>query len=140
MIDLTHDSVNQEFKPFLSSGIELKILHIIASVDPKGGGPIEGVVQQSICRMQNQDLVHILSLDDPNQNIVSQCLVKTFACGKLRPRDWRRFLPWVHYGWSYKAVNWLKANHDNYDIVVVNGLWNFATMTAKLGLVDSRTP
>ena len=109
MIDSTYDSVNQEFKPFLSSGIELKILHIIASVDPKGGGPIEGVVQQSNCRMQNQDLVHILSLDDPNQNIVSQCLVKTFACGKLRPTDWRRFLPWVHYGWSYKAVNWLKA-------------------------------
>lgn len=37
-------------------------------------------------------------------------------------------------------IPWLRANLKNYDIVIVNGLWNYATFAARRALVGSRTP
>ena len=119
------------------------ILHIIASVDPRHGGPIEGVLQQAANRSTEKFSSHIVSLDAPDEPFVDACPVKTFALGRpgrLRPSGWRAKLPWVKYGYQPKVVPWLRANAANYDVVVVNGLWNYATMAARRALVGGRTP
>ncbi len=120
----------------------MSVLHVIFSVDARGGGPIEGVLQQAAHRSSDQFTVNIASLDSPGAPCVAACPVKTFALGgeELRSGSWRRLLPWVRYGYQKRAVPWLRENINKYDIVVVNGLWNYATMAARRALVGSGHP
>lgn len=124
-----------ECRPFM-------ILHIIASVDPRGGGPIEGVVQQALKRTGPEFDVQIASLDAPDDPWVLACPVKVFALGRRRNVNeaWARKIPWYRYGYQSAIVPWLKQNISRYDVVVVNGLWNYATMAARRALVGSSVP
>jgi len=116
------------------------ILHVIASVDPRHGGPIEGVLQQAANRSSETFSSHIVCLDAPDEAFVAACPVKTFALGAAKPSGWRAKAPWVKYGYQPKLVAWLRANVARYDVVVVNGLWNYATLAARRALVRGRTP
>ncbi|TPQ48979.1 glycosyl transferase [Prosthecomicrobium hirschii] len=118
------------------------ILHIIASVDPRGGGPIEGVVQQALKRTGPDFDVQIASLDAPDDPWVLACPVKVFALGQRRNvnKAWAHKIPWYRYGYQSAIVPWLKQNISRYDVVVVNGLWNYATMAARRALVGSGVP
>lgn len=127
---------------FAISGFALlKILHVIASVDPKGGGPIEGLLQMAARRPPEDFVVHVASLDAADAPHVTACPVKTFALGEPRATEgWRRRLPWVHYGYAPRLVPWLRAHIRDYDVVVVEGLWNYATLAARRALVGSGVP
>lgn len=117
------------------------ILHVIASVDRSSGGPIEGVFQAAATRDPKEYTTHIASLDAPDAACVAASPVKTHALGDtLAPGDWRRRLPWRRYGYRPGFVHWLKANARNYDVVVVNGLWNYATFGARRALVGAGVP
>ena len=120
----------------------IKILHIIASVDPRGGGPIAGICQQAAIRDRKQFSMEIASLDRPDDEWVTKCPVKTIALGRTTQstKETFRWLPWVRYGYQTNMVPWLKKNRGNYDIVVVNGLWNYATMAARCAIVGSKVP
>ena len=52
----------------------------------------------------------------------------------------RRLIPWLRYGYSPRLVGWLRAHARNYDAVVVNGLWNYASFGAWRALHDTQTP
>lgn len=118
-----------------------RILHVIASVDPKSGGPIEGIIQQAAQRRPTEYEVNIACIDSPAEGFVSTCPVKTYALGpKLRRPAWMRWLPWIRYGYVRALVPWLKHNVQNYDIVIVNGLWNYATYACKVVLPKSDRP
>lgn len=127
---------------FAISGFALlKILHVIASVDPKGGGPIEGLLQMAARRPAEDFVVHIASLDAADAPHVAACPVKTFALGEPRATaGWRARLPWVRYGYAPRLVPWLRAHLRDYDVVVVEGLWNYATLAARRALVGSGVP
>lgn len=118
------------------------LLHIIATVDPRGGGPIEGVVQQAKLRAQENYEVHIASLDPPNSPVLKNYPIKVHALGEIRDNEpaWLRYLPWRHYRYEPHAVRWLKANIRNYDVVVVNGIWNYSALAARRALVGSGIP
>lgn len=120
----------------------MNILHIIASVDPRGGGPIQGVLLQAEQRPSHSFNVNIASLDLCDEAIVASCPVYTIGLGRraLPKTSWRRRLPWAHYGYQSGAVSWLKKHITDYDVVVVNGLWNFSTMAARIALVGSKVP
>ena len=120
----------------------MRILHIIASVNPEGGGPIEGVIQLSLNARPTMYDVNIASLDIPTSHFVQTCPIKVHALGKDRsalPRWWR-YLPFIHYGYAPNFVPWLRKNAKHYDIVVVNGLWNYATFGARSALIGSGVP
>ncbi|WP_377299741.1 glycosyltransferase [Rhizobium sp. SGZ-381] len=117
------------------------ILHVISTVDRKGGGPIEGVFQAAATRDPKAFTTHIASLDAPASEAVRTSPVLTHALGEgQEDTGWRRRLPWRRYGYQPKFVPWLKANARNYDIVVVDGLWNYATFGARRALVGSGVP
>jgi glycosyltransferase involved in cell wall biosynthesis len=40
-------------------------------------------------------------------------------------------LPWRRYGYTRRLAPWLKANAQNYDAVIVNGLWNYTALAAR---------
>ena len=120
----------------------MKILHIIWSVDLRGGGPIEAVLQQARAYDNKEIEIEIACLDAPDDPGVLACPLRVFALGERRPPagSWRYWLPWVKYGYQARMVPWLKRHLRSYDIIVVNGLWNYSIFAARCALVGSGVP
>ncbi|MDE2402604.1 MAG: glycosyltransferase [Burkholderiales bacterium] len=110
--------------------MSFRILHCIASVNPVGGGPIEGVKQLSAVNRRQGHTIEVVSLDDPASPWVRDCPIKCHAMGPGR----------LAYGYSPKLVSWLRAHRSDYDVVIVNGLWQFHSFGAWLALRGSPTP
>jgi hypothetical protein len=120
----------------------VKVLHVIASVDRRGGGPIEGVFSSSAVWSRHGHVRHILTLDVPSAPCIADSPVQTFAVGM--ENRWYRFLravvPWFRYGYSPHLTHWLKIHAKSYDAVVVNGLWNYASYGSWRALHKLATP
>lgn len=116
----------------------MRILEIIGSVDPRDGGAIEGLLRQSQVRARAGHETHIASLDGPTAPWVLDCPVKTFGLG-YRVQDGRGPL-WQRYGYTPWFGPWLRKHVANYDVVVVNGLWNYASLAARRVLPSTGVP
>lgn len=119
----------------------MNILHVIASADPVSGGPIEGVQRLGEifrARGHQQDL---LTLDPPDAPFLGQVLAKVHAMGKPWPTA-RDPISRVRRKLRYapRAFRWLRDHARDYDVVVVDGLWNYATHIARRVLVGSGVP
>jgi glycosyltransferase involved in cell wall biosynthesis len=84
----------------------------------------------------------VVSLDDPDDTEVDAYSFKIYALGSRAPfyRNLRKAVPWLRYGYTPHFVPWLKANRANYDVVIINGLWNYTAFGAWLGLRGGTTP
>lgn len=118
----------------------MNLLHIIASVDPADGGPIEGVRQQARTYREAGLEIHVACLDCPEAPFVKDFPGKVFALGGPERTGWQAKLPWAHYGYQARMVPWLRENIARYDAVIVNGLWNYSTLSARRALVNSGVP
>ncbi|MGJ4996986.1 glycosyltransferase [Bradyrhizobium sp. HKCCYLS3077] len=110
----------------------MKILEIIGSVDPRHGGAIEGLVRQAAVRERRGCHTEIASLDPPDAPWVRDCPVRTFGFGPAAAGG--RGAPFRRFGYTPTLVPWLRAHRSQYDVVVVNGLWNYATLAARRSL------
>ena len=108
----------------------LRILHVIRSVDPRGGGPIEGVKQMSALNQDHGHSVEIASMDDPRHPGVINCPLPCHAFGPS----------WLGYGYSPRFVGWLQKNRARYDLVVVNGIWQYHAFGTWRALHGTDTP
>ena len=97
-----------------------KILHVISSCDPKTGGPIEGVKQFYKIYKKLKIEINILTNDDPKDKFLNdKNLPKVFATGPL---------PFIYKklnNLNPNLYNWLNNNIMNYDVVIVDGIWQF---------------
>jgi glycosyltransferase involved in cell wall biosynthesis len=120
----------------------MKLLHLISSLDPAGGGPIEGLLRQNeACGGSDGPIKReIASLDLPGSPHVSRTPLPVHALGRGQRGGW----PWDralrHYGWSPDYVPWLRANVASFDAVIVHGLWNYAAFGASRVLPGGPTP
>lgn len=114
----------------------MKVLHVISSVDPRSGGPIEGVFSTSAVWARHGHECDILSLDPPNASWVARAPIKTFAVGPQGKAycSLRRVLPWLRYGYAPRLAPWLNIHAKDYDAIIVNGLWNYASYGSWQGL------
>lgn len=121
--------------PSSSVDRKLKILHVIRSVDPVGGGPIEGIQRQAEV---TRDLAvrEVVCLDRSDAPYVASFPLKVHALGDSSPHSG----PLARYGYSRDFVPWLRANGGRYDAVIVNGLWNYASFGASRALPKLTTP
>ena len=108
----------------------MRILHSIRSVNPAGGGPIEGIRQIGKVHLAAGRQTEIVSLDSPDDPWVKECPLPVHALGPLRS----------NYGFTAKLKPWLGANHGNYDAVVVNGLWQYSGLGVWRALRGTDTP
>jgi glycosyltransferase involved in cell wall biosynthesis len=108
----------------------MKILRLISSVDPIYGGPIEGVNQLSAVYRGMGIEVEICSLDSPDAECVRNSLVKVYALGP----------GFTKYAYCPSLVPWLKAHADEYDAVIVEGLWQYVGFAAWRALAGTATP
>src|SRR5450631_4427273 len=76
---------------------DVKLLHILSSIDPNGGGPTEGVRQRGIRLTELGHTVEVVSLDDPAEAFVKEFPLTVHALGPPRGR----------YRYTDRLVAWL---------------------------------
>jgi len=108
----------------------MKTLHVISSVNPKGGGPIEGVKQYGLRSKDIGHEIHVVSLDDPDEPFVKDFPLTLFALGPTS----------APYRYSAKLKPWLIEHAKEYDAVVVNGLWQYHGFGTWRALSDAKVP
>jgi glycosyltransferase involved in cell wall biosynthesis len=108
----------------------VKILHIISSVNPAGGGPIEGIKQLGVTMSAEGHPVEVASLDAPDAPFLAQSPLPVHPLGPAT----------LKYGFSPRFVPWLRANAGRYDAVIVNGIWQYHSFGTWRVLRNSNTP
>ena len=108
----------------------MKILRIITSVDPRGGGPVEGIRQITPALARQGHTTEVVSLDDPAAPWVAAFPTPLHALGPTLG----------HYCYSPRLVPWLRANCGSYDAVIVHGLWQHGGFGVWEAMRGSRTP
>jgi glycosyltransferase involved in cell wall biosynthesis len=109
-------------------------------VDPKTGGPIEGILQQNAALgSMYASRREIVSLDPPDAPFLAGFPIKVYPLGMgsysaRRPSRFRRF------GFTPRLAPWLRSHVAEYDAVIVNGLWNYASVGAAMTLPEMKTP
>ncbi len=108
----------------------MKLLHVLASGDPRAGGPIEGVRQRGLRLQQLGHSVELVTLDDPALPFVKDFPLTMHALGPSRSS----------YRYTTALVPWLEANARKYDAIVVNGLWQYHSFGAWRALKRMGVP
>jgi glycosyltransferase involved in cell wall biosynthesis len=93
----------------------MRILHVISSVNPANGGPIEGIKQFARAHLRNGNQVEICSLDDPAADWVKANELPVHAVGPA----------YTHYRYAPGLLAWLRGNVHRFDAVIVNGIWQY---------------
>lgn len=106
-----------------------RILHVIATVNPAGGGPIEGLSQLAKVNSAHGHVVEVASLDDPAAPWVKNCPI---TCHALGPS-------WLKYRYSRRLVPWLRDHRRDYDAVIVNGIWQYGSFGTWRALHNTPT-
>jgi glycosyltransferase involved in cell wall biosynthesis len=92
----------------------MRILHIIASLDPELGGTTEAV-RVMLTHGPEEHENEVVTMDDPAAPFLRELGFPVHALGPVGSV----------YSYSAKLMPWLKANRDRFDGVVVNGLWQY---------------
>lgn len=108
----------------------MKLLHVIHSVNPAGGGPIEGLKQLAVPMAEMGHSTEVLSLDDPNSPWVRNFTLPLYALGPSSGG----------YGYTRQLVPWLRRNAADYDAVLVRGIWQYHSLGCWRALRKSSTP
>jgi glycosyltransferase involved in cell wall biosynthesis len=108
----------------------MRILHAISSVNPAGGGPVETLKQLSRVALAKGHTIEVASLDEPDAAYLKDFPTPVYPLGP--GKSWYRF--------SARFVPWIRANAANYDIVVVNGIWQYNSFGVWRALHNSPTP
>lgn len=108
-----------------------RILHMISSVNPKGGGPIEGIKQ----------------LHGPIRAFGVEVEI---ACCDAPDAPWlaESGLPIVHalgpaiggYAYTPRLQPWLKKNASRFDAIIVNGIWQYHSFATRQVLANTEVP
>ena len=108
----------------------VRILHVISSIDPASGGPAEGLKQLSHIYNSGGHEVHVATLDSPEA-------VKRFSF----PAPVIGLGPGAGiYGYTPRAVPWLKEHISSYDVVFINCIWQYNAIAAYRALEHTNTP
>lgn len=109
----------------------LRILHLINSVNPLEGGTVECVAQIGGYLGSHGDNVEVVACGDrPDDPWVGKFPLKVHALGPGLGR----------YSYSPRVRPWLRQNIDRFDVLIVNGLWQYQGMSAYAELKRNKRP
>jgi glycosyltransferase involved in cell wall biosynthesis len=110
---------------------KLRILRVISSTNPAGGGPIEGIRQsQSILASRGAE-IEIVCCDSPNAAWLGDTTLPiVHALGPASNK----------YGYTKQLYSWLKNNRHRFDVVIIHGLWQYHGFATWLALRGGTTP
>ena len=91
----------------------MRILRVIPSMNPKGGGPCQGI-RNAVPEMQKINVSNdVVCFDDINDAFIAKDSFTIYALGKSKS-------PWSY---NNKLIPWLQKNASKYDIIIIHGLW-----------------
>ncbi|RDK10877.1 glycosyltransferase [Cupriavidus lacunae] len=108
----------------------MKLLHVIPSIDPAGGGPIEGIRQLRRPLRERGVDVDVCCGDAADAPFVRGSEMNVVALGPSS----------MKYGFNPRMLAWLRAHAGDYDAVLVEGLWQFHALATCLALRGARVP
>jgi glycosyltransferase involved in cell wall biosynthesis len=108
----------------------MKILHLISSAHPSAGGPIEGIRQLAFFNRSCGHQTEVASLDAPNAEFIKHFPLPIHPLGP----------GFLKYGYTTRLVPWLRENARNYDVLVVDGVWQYHSFGVWRALHDTETP
>lgn len=108
----------------------MRILRVIHSLDPKRGGPREGA-RQIDGQFKKLDIhVDVLCLDSALEFNADEYPATIILLGPALG----------NYGFSRKLRSWLDSNIENYDAVIVNGVWQFHGLAVRKAAIRHKIP
>lgn len=114
----------------LPSEQSLRVLHIIASVDRRSGGPVQGLVQGIPIRQSWGQQIETVTLDPPDASWISEFPGVVHGLGPgTKP-----------YGYTPKLAAWIAENGRRFDAAVIHGLWHHASIGGWQGLRRAGLP
>lgn len=108
----------------------MKLLHLLPTLDPRGGGPMEAARQMAEEATARGHPSELLTLDDPASGFLQGLRVPVHAIGPSR----------TGYHYNPALVPWLRDRAAAYDAVVVHGLWAYHSLGAWRALHRMTTP
>lgn len=106
----------------------MKLLRVIPSVNPKAGGPVEGIKQVTPFVHQCGFHTEIACMDEPDAPWLDAWDLKIYTLGPGT----------TSYQYSKQFVPWLKQNACNYDAIIVHGIWQYHSYGTWLALKSLR--
>ncbi len=98
----------------------MRILHLIRSADPAGGGPIEAVTQLALEHERHGRHVELVTLDSPRAPWWSTFPLPFHPLGPVGTK----------YGYTPRLLPWLLENGHRFDVIVANGIWQYTSFAA----------
>jgi glycosyltransferase involved in cell wall biosynthesis len=108
----------------------MRILRSIHTLNPAVGGPIESVRQSSVALRALGHEVEIVSLDAPNAPWLRDAPVTTHALGPGRGS----------YGYAPHFASWIRDRRQEFNVVLVHGIWQYSSFGVWRGLHGTSTP
>jgi glycosyltransferase involved in cell wall biosynthesis len=108
----------------------MRILRSIHTLNPAIGGPIESVRQSSVVLRALGHEVEIVSLDSPDAPWVRDSPVTTHALGPGRGS----------YGYAPHFASWIRDRRQEFNVVLVHGIWQYSSFGVWRGLRGTSTP
>lgn len=108
----------------------MKILHLLASVDPRAGGPVEGVRRSGMAMREAGHEIEVATCDAPSDAYLAAFPFPVHVFGPTKGR----------YSFSERLAPWLTANAKRFDAVIVHGLWQYHGFAAWKALHKSEVP
>jgi glycosyltransferase involved in cell wall biosynthesis len=99
----------------------MKILRVIATVDPATGGPVAGMRAITPLLTKLGHKTDFLTVDDPFAGYLQSWVGHTFAMGPAANS----------YAYTRRVRPWLEKNLRNYDAVVMHGLWQYLGLAVR---------
>ena len=91
----------------------MKLLNVISTMDPKTGGPSQGIRNISPLLIKYGIEVEILSLDDPSSKNNDSGLIHTIGQGK------------TSFQYHHGLKKWVIKNASQFDFIVIHGIWQY---------------
>lgn len=102
---------------------EIKVLRVVSTMNPAKGGVVEAISQASLSFNRKGGVMDVLCFDDLNSPWLNTNYgYSIYSVGRAR----------TAYKINLAYFHWLWKNARNYDVVVLDGLWQFLSLGGYL--------
>jgi glycosyltransferase involved in cell wall biosynthesis len=108
----------------------MRILHVMRSVDPVGGGVAEVVTRLGLEEVRTGQSVRVATLDDPDAPWLARFPLPIDGLGPVA----------TTYGYTSRFGPWLGQHLHSFDVICVHGLWQYPGFAVWRAARKSGTP
>src|SRR5271166_6649597 len=106
----------------------MNILHVIRTMDPAWGGPVEGLKNIAAQAAVSGHSLEITCLDAPQAPWLKSLDARVNAVGPGK------------FGYSRRLDSWLASNISRFDVVVANGIWMYFSDAVRRAAIRAGVP